>query len=163
MTESLAAWPDTTGTEPPHGAPDEAAAWLLGRHPQLARLVAQLPDMVTRDDAGRLTVELAGLAVHLHTHDTFVVLWATYEHHRPAPPPDDALEYAAWTAAGPSAPPSAQLLGGLAVDDLSALRLLGVLSSYALSEGMQPVFGVEDLRRVRGPLLADWCRAVQVV
>jgi len=157
VADDLTRWPDTTATEPPSGAPSASAAWLLGRHPHLAGLVVQVPDMVSRDAEGRLSLDLTMLAVVVTTYDHHRASWAAYELQEPAPSRDADQAYAAWAASGPAAPPSVRVIGGLAAEELSALRLLGTFSPF------QMLFGVEEARHLRGPLLADWCRAIQLV
>lgn len=150
---SLTTWPDTTGTEPPADNPWRAAAWLLGRQPQLARIAARVPGIVTRDSDGDLDVDLEALAEALAALDASRAAWADYADRHPAPEED--REYDAWEAAGPQTLPTARAIGVMSGGEVRMLRLLGVFSSTN-----RVPLNVGDTRGIDGRVLADWCRAL---
>jgi hypothetical protein len=154
VTESLTAWPDTSGAEPPGDNPWRSAVWLLGRHPQLARIAARVPGVVSRDSDGDLDVDLEALAAALAALDASRAAWADYADRHPAPEED--REYDVWEAAGPQTPPTAQAIGVMSSGEVRMLRLLAVFSSATrVPLNVGDTQGLDDRR-----LIADWCRAL---
>ncbi|GAA1707612.1 hypothetical protein [Fodinicola feengrottensis] len=151
----LIAWPNTTAIPtPPAGHPYAAALWLLGRHPMLARLVARVPDLVSRDGQGRLGLDLDELALTLVTLDQHRSAWKRYERDHRAPSDDAA--YDQWLAAGPSSTPQVDAISVMSSSELTRVRLLGTFSTVRVP------FRVGDLSSFDAEgvtLFADWCTA----
>lgn len=154
MTDSLTDWPDTTDTEPPQGSSWRAAAWLLGRHPQLAQLATRVPGVVTRDGDGDLDVDLDTLAATFLALQEHRKAWADYEDRSSAPQDDRA--YDAWQAAGPQASAAVRAVSVLSGGEGRMLRLLAFLAPTArVPLNVGDTQGIGD-----GRLVADWCRAL---
>jgi hypothetical protein len=150
-----AVWPDTSVQDPPVGNQDAAAAWLLGRHPQLSVLAGRVPGVVSVGVDGLPEIDLDALADALGAVETDRAAWAEYEVTHPAPGDDD--EYDAWAAAGPKPHPGARSIGVMSRTEGSRLRLLAVFSSQRVPLGIWDTQGLDDARR---QLLSDWCRAL---
>jgi hypothetical protein len=76
---TTAGWPDTTSEPPPSDHLYRSATWLLGRHPQLADLVARVPGVIGRDEFGRgLAIDLVALGEAVNDYDDHDEAWAEY-------------------------------------------------------------------------------------
>jgi hypothetical protein len=84
--ESLC-WPDTIGQPAPVNHPYRSALWLLGRHPQLAVLVARVPAVTGPGDQGDAWpwLDLDALAEAICAYEAYSAAWVDYEP-RPARP-----------------------------------------------------------------------------
>ena len=152
-------WPDTSAQErPPAGNRYAAAAWLLGRHPQLAAVVARVPGVVDVAPDGP-DIDLTALADALLGLEADGAAWAAYEQDHPAP--DDHRDYDHWLEAGPPARPTTRAIGPMSRGEVSRLRLLAVLSGERVPFGVWDTVGVDD--DGRRTLLTDWCRALLAV
>ena len=70
---SEARWPDTSRVAPPAGGCYQAAVWLLGRHPDLARLAARIHGVITHhNDAPTTTAPTSTVST-----STLTLTWST--------------------------------------------------------------------------------------
>jgi hypothetical protein len=160
MSLEALCWPDTIGQPAPADHPHRSALWLLGRHVQLAVLVARVPGATGPDDQGAAWpwLDLDALADAICAHDAHSAAWANYERRRPAPQDDDA--YDRWRAAGPSATPAASAVGVMSGSERTRLRLLATFSTVRVPLRASDVTSFDAAGQAR---LADWCEAVQAV
>ena len=157
MSTSVA-WPNTSTQEPPAGNRYAAAAWLLGRHPHLATVVARVPGVVQDGPEGP-DIDLEALADALLGLDADMAAWAAYEASHPRP--DDERDYDDWLDAGPTSRPTTRAIGPMSRTEVSRLRLLAVLAGERVPFGLWDTVGIDD--DGRRPLLTDWCRALLAV
>jgi hypothetical protein len=150
-----AVWPDTGDQDPPRRHRYAAATWLLGRHPQLARLAARIPGLIGAD-AGGPYHDLDVLTDAVNGHHANNQEWADYQYR--CPPPSDDGTYDRWVDAGPQPSVAVKAFGVLSSGEKARLRLL------AMFAGDRVPVTVCDLRSLDDgglALLADWCQAVQ--
>lgn len=160
MTESLTSWPDTTSTEPPADR-WRLAAWLLGRHPDVAELVTRVPGIVGRNmdgQGGGLDISIESLAAAFIDYDVFTV--ARHEYRTEHPAPEDFASLDAWSAAGPQPTPEVHAFNFMGGSEMRTLRLLAFLA-----ESVAVPMHLPTTRELLGgpAFLADWCRAIQAV
>ena len=143
---ALALWPDTTYAPPPLGNADEAAVWLLGRHPALAAALDKVLGVVKYED-GQPWVDLDRLAAELAAYDQAVREFYAgresllYGPEHPVPVPVELARRAV-----------AELTGG----ERAMLRLLAVFSAGNVPARVEDVEAVNCQQFVR-----DWRVAVQ--
>ena len=132
----------------------QAAIWLVGRHPSLARLVNRVPGAVDAD--GDLELDVLGDAVR--ALDAYHRAWAEYRATTWEPNQDEAWER--WADAGPAlddfGPRGAvAALGVMSRTEVSRLRLLATLGTERVefAAGDLAGFDADGLRLIR-----DWCR-----
>jgi hypothetical protein len=106
----------------------QAAVWLVGRHPKLARLVERVPVAVDTD--GDLELDVVGDAIR--ALDGYRRAWGDYRATTWEPNQDEAWER--WADAGPSlddfGPPGAgAALAVMSRSEVSRLRLLATLGT----------------------------------
>lgn len=77
-------WPDTRHEDQPAQHPYRSALWLLGRHPQLAALVARVPGVTELEEDGP-GLDLEALAAALAEHDAAAAALVAYERRHPRP------------------------------------------------------------------------------
>lgn len=158
MSRSVA-WPNTSTQDPPAGNRYAAAAWLLGRHPHLATLVARVPGVVQVRPDGP-DIDLEALADALLGLEADAAAWAAYEAYHP-PPDDDQGDYDDWLDAGPTSRPTTRAIGPMSRTEVARLRLLAVLAEERVPFGVWDTVGIDD--DGRRPLLTDWCRALLAI
>jgi hypothetical protein len=155
-------WRGTSDMPPPSTNAYGSAVWLLGRHPQLAALVARVRDVIhwnDPDDPEEPELDLDALAAAVNALDAARAAWADYERRSPAPgwdAGDDAYE--AWEAAGP--PPAEGAAHDIAVmsrTEATRLRLLAVFAADGVRLSVHDLSGLDPNGQA---LLADWCRAL---
>ena len=162
----MTTWADTSGLERPERrySPWHAAAWLLGRHPQLVALVDRTGLAVDDpNDPGRPEFYVDELANAFLEHERVAVQWESYEKTRPYPGQaegeaayEDRLEE--WSEAGPSCTTvAARALGPMSGSEVKRLRLLATLAISRVP------FHIDDLSGLDDPgqqLVKDWCLLV---
>lgn len=151
---------DTHAANPPADHYYASALWLLGRHPQLVRLVERVPGAVTTDRDGTW-LELDVIADALEALDQNRATWHDYAKRHPEPSTDHAWE--AWERNGPPhTHPAAPSIGVMSRTEVSRLRLLAFFAPVeagALSRRLTvcDLGGFDDAGR---RLLHDWTLAV---
>jgi hypothetical protein len=120
------------------------AAWLLGRHPQLALLTRRA--LVLRlDEDGDLDVDLDALAEAFRVYDEIVTLWRD--------------EWESWEDVRPPVSPAVCAIAPMSGSEKGRLRLLAM---FAAADQRVPLNVCDlssfDENGVR--LLADWCEAL---
>lgn len=121
------------------------AAWLLGRHPQLAHL-ARRALVVHVDSDGDLDVDLDALADAFRIYDEVSASW------------DDRWE--SWEDVRPAVPVAVQAIAPMSGSEKGRLRLLAV---FAYPDHRVPL-NASDLSAFDengARLLVDWCDALR--
>jgi hypothetical protein len=154
-------WLETRDAPPPQDHPYAAAEWLLGRHPQLAALVARVRDVVHEDgrDPHAVVLDLDGLATAVHDLDAAREAWIDYTRNHPEPGYNASEEaYEAWEKAGPPrAAGAAHDIAVMSSTEVTRLRLLAVFAAAGARLSVNHLRGLDPAGRA---LLADWCRAL---
>lgn len=151
----MTTWPDTTRLDPPASNVYLSAEWLLGRHPQLARLVDRVPGLVTHKPEGP-DLDLDALAAAVNDLDEYRRAWTDYAYRHPAPRDEGALD--AWEASGPTASPAANSIGVMSRTEVARLRLLATLAPERVRFSVIDLSGFDP---AGDRLIADWCRVIQ--
>lgn len=149
-------WPDTAQQDPPADHLYLSATWLLGRHPQLARLAERVPGVIDIGEDGA-AVDLGVLAEAIAQQGQAHADWLEYRSKHQAPEDDRA--YAVWEADGPQTAAGAEAVGRMSGSEQTRLRLLATFA------GTRVALNVSDLQSLDAAaheLLADWCRAVLI-
>ena len=148
--------PESQPESPPADNNYQAAVWLVGRHPVLARLVNRAPGAVDTD--GDLNLDVLGDAVR--GFDAYRRAWADYRNTTWEPTAEAAWER--WAAAGPSpddfGPRGAvEALAVISRTEASRLRLLATLGTERVEFAAYDLegFDADGLRLIR-----DWCRVL---
>jgi len=151
-------WPDTVGQDPPADNLYLSATWLLGRYPQLARLVERVPGVVEigEDGAG---VDLGVLAEAITGQARADAEWLEYRSMH-QPPEEEGEAYTAWEAGGPPTSAGAEAVQQMSGTERVWLRLLGAGAATGVT---LTVAELQSLDAAGHEFLADWCRAVQTV
>ena len=150
-------WPDTLEQDPPADHLYLSATWLLGRYPQLARLVERVPGVVEIGEDG-VGVDLGVLAEAITRQAQAHAEWLDYQStHQP---PEEEEAYTAWEADAPSTSAGAQAVNGMSGTERTWLRLL---ATFAATGVTLTVADLQSLDAAGHEFLADWCRAVQTV
>jgi hypothetical protein len=146
--------PKDVADSPPVDNNYQAAVWLVGRHPGLARLVDRVPAAVDAD--GDLNLDVLGDAVR--ALDGYRRAWADYRATTWEPNQDEAWER--WADAGPAlddfGPRGAvAALAVMSRTEASRLRLLTTLGTERVEFAVCDLdgFDADGLRLIR-----DWCR-----
>jgi len=160
MSLEALCWPDTIGPSAPANHPYRSALWLLGRHPQLAVLVARVPAVTGPENEGDAWswLDLDALAEAICEYERHSAAWVEYERRRPAP--RDEGSYDRWEAAGPSTTPAASALGLMSGSERARLRLLATFSTVRVPLRASDATSFDAAGQM---VLADWCEAVQAV
>src|SRR4051812_32422245 len=134
--------PESLPDMPPVDNDYQAAVWLVGRHPSLARLVNRVSGALDAD--GDLDLDVLGDAVR--ALDAYHRAWAEYRATTWEPNQDEAWER--WVDAGPSlddfGPPGAvAALGVMSRTETAWLRLLATLGTERVEFAVGDVDGFD--------------------
>jgi len=151
-------WPDTVGQDPPADHLYLSATWLLGRYPQLARLVERVPGVVEIGEDG-VGVDVDVLAEAITGQARAAAEWSEYRS-KHQPPEEEGEAYIAWEAGGPPTSPGAEAVKEMSGTERTWLRLL---AAFAPTGVALTVAELQSLDAAGHEFLADWCRAVQTV
>jgi len=151
-------WPDTVGQDPPADHLYLSATWLLGRYPQLARLVERVPGVVEigEDGAG---VDVGVLAEAIVGQARAAAEWLEYRS-KHQPPAEEGEAHIAWEAGGPPTSAGAEAVNAMSDTERTWLRLL---ATFAATGVTLTVADLQSLDAAGHEFLADWCSAVQTV
>lgn len=160
IDEAPQAWEAVVPDDPPADDLNQSGVWLVARHPRLLRLAARIAGVV-EFDGERPALDLDHLSEVVAAQPGYQAAWTEYERqHRP---PDDESEWERWRRAGPQPESFAVGLSDLLVMSSGERAAISLLAAF----GREPTpFRASDLRSLdRGGarLLADWCRALQVM
>ena len=151
-------WPDTVGQDPPADHLYLSATWLLGRYPQLARLVERVPGVVEIGEDG-VGVDVGVLAEAIAGQARSAAEWLEYRSTH-QPPEEEGEAYIAWEAGGPPTSAGAEAVNAMSHPERTWLRLL---ATFAATGVTLTVADLQSLDAVGHEFLADWCSAVQTV
>ncbi len=151
-------WPDTVGQDPPADHLYLSATWLLGRYPQLARLVERVPGVVEIGEDG-VGVDVGVLAEAIVGQARGAAEWLEYRS-KHQPPEEEGEAYIAWEAGGPPTSAGAEAVNAMSDTERTWLRLL---ATFAATGVTLTVADLQSLDAVGHEFLADWCSAVQTV
>jgi len=151
-------WPDTVGQDPPADHLYLSATWLLGRYPQLARLVERVPGVVEIGEDG-VGVDVGVLAEAIAGQARAAAEWLEYRS-KHQPPEEEGEAYIAWEAGGPPTSAGAEAVNAMSHPERTWLRLL---ATFAATGVTLTVADLQSLDAVGHEFLADWCSAVQTV
>ena len=154
-------WPDTTGqATAPTDDTYASAVWLLGRHPQLARLAGRVPGLVTVDRDG-LCIDLELLAEAFAGVVEYGQAFRAYVAQNPEPNVnEDPVSHRIWCDAEPRPSRQARGLVPMSRSEIMRLRLLATFASTGVSFSLGALWGFDPEGR---RLLDDWCLAVHHV
>lgn len=147
---------NTKGAPAPKDHPYASACWLIGRHPQLARLLDRVPGVVDHDDVDQLGPDLGALAAAIKEFEAHAQAWQDYKHAQPEPAGTAARDR--WRRNGPKATPAAAALRAMSRNERTRLRLVAAFDTDGTS------LRIRDFRHLDAAgqaLLADWCEAVR--
>lgn len=152
--ETMGHWTDTTNTPPPRYG--DEATWLVGRFPDVQRLLARISDTVWFDDEDVAHVDLEQAAAAVRSFDEHRAARDVWERRNPAPRDDAAYEE--WLRLGPQAGTHAHQLAVMSETERNRIRLLAVLSGAG-----RTALSVADLSRFDDSgraFVRDWCALV---